>query len=39
MDNSPLLHWQVMAAEFDTKGNLWASPMSEGVIQILVGGR
>jgi len=39
MDNSPLPHWQVMAAEFDTKGNLWASPMSEGVIQIIIGGR
>jgi ligand-binding sensor domain-containing protein len=39
MDNSPLPHWQVVAAEFDIKGNLWASPMSEGVVQILIGGR
>ena len=39
MDNSPLPHWQVVAAEFDTKGNLWASPMSEGVVQIMIGGR
>jgi hypothetical protein len=29
----------VVAAEFETKGNLWASPMSEGVIQILMGSR
>jgi hypothetical protein len=36
MDNSPLPHWQVVAAEFDTKGNLCASPMSEGVVQILL---
>ncbi|HZS17831.1 MAG TPA: hypothetical protein VFA51_07855 [Candidatus Udaeobacter sp.] len=39
MDNSPLPHWQVIAAEFDTKGNLWASPISEGVVQILIGSR
>jgi ligand-binding sensor domain-containing protein len=39
MDNSPLPHWQVVAVEFDTKGNLWASPLSEGVVQILIGGR
>ncbi len=39
MDNSPLPHWQVVAAEFDAKGNLWASPLSEGVVQILIGNR
>ncbi len=39
MDNSPLPHWQVVAAEFDAKGNLWASPMSEAVVQIVIGGR
>jgi ligand-binding sensor domain-containing protein len=39
MENSPLPHWQLVAAEFDTKGNLWASPMSEGVVQILIGTR
>jgi ligand-binding sensor domain-containing protein len=38
-DNSPLPHWQVVAVEFDTRGNLWASPMSEGVVQIMIGGR
>lgn len=37
MDNSPLPHWQVVAVEFDAKGNLWASPLSEGVVQILIG--
>jgi ligand-binding sensor domain-containing protein len=39
MDNSPLPHWQVVAAEFDAKGNLWASPISEGVVQIMIGAR
>jgi ligand-binding sensor domain-containing protein len=39
MDNSPLTHWQVVAVEFDAKGNLWASPLSEGVVQILIGNR
>ena len=39
MDNSPLPHWQVVAAEFDLKGNLWASPISEGVVQIMIGAR
>jgi len=39
MDNSPLPHWQVVAVEFDAKGNLWASPLSAGVVQILIGGR
>lgn len=37
MDNSPLPHWQVVAVAFDVKGNLWASPLSEGVVQILIG--
>jgi hypothetical protein len=36
MDNSPLPHWQVVAVEFDSKGKLWASPLSEGVVQILL---
>ena len=35
--NSPLTHWQVTAVEFDGNGNLWASTMSEGVVQILIG--
>ena len=37
-NNSPLTHWQVVAVEFDGNGNLWASTMSEGVVQILIGG-
>jgi ligand-binding sensor domain-containing protein len=37
MNNSPLTHWQVEAVEFDANGNLWASCMSEGVVQILIG--
>jgi hypothetical protein len=36
-DNSPLTHWQVVAVEFDANGNLWASPISEGVVQIMIG--
>jgi hypothetical protein len=36
-DNSPLTHWQVVAVEFDANGNLWASPYSEGVVQIMIG--
>ena len=36
-DNSPLTHWQVVAVEFDANGNLWASPLSEGVVQIMIG--
>jgi ligand-binding sensor domain-containing protein len=36
-DNSPLPHWQVAAVEFDSKGNLWASPLSAGVVQIMIG--
>ena len=36
-DNSPLTHWQVVAVEFDANGNLWASPMSRGVVQIMIG--
>ena len=35
--NSPLTHWQVVAVEFDGNGNLWASAMSEGVVQIMIG--
>ena len=35
-DNSPLPHWQVVAVEFDANGNLWASPMSQGVVQIML---
>src|SRR4029079_8322676 len=36
-DNSPLAHWQVVAVEFDANGNLWASPLSTGVVQIMIG--
>jgi List-Bact-rpt repeat protein len=36
-DNSPLTHWQVVAVEFDANGNLWASPYSEGAVQIMLG--
>ena len=36
-ENSPLTHWQVVAVEFDANGNLWASPLSEGVVQIMIG--
>jgi hypothetical protein len=36
-NNSPLTHWQVVAVEFDANGNLWASPLSEGVVQIMIG--
>ena len=36
-ENSPLTHWQVVAVEFDGNGNLWASAMSEGVVQIMTG--
>ncbi|MDQ6655958.1 MAG: dockerin type I domain-containing protein, partial [Verrucomicrobiota bacterium] len=35
--NSPLTHWQVNAVEFDANGNLWASCLSEGVVQIMIG--
>jgi hypothetical protein len=35
--NSPLTHWQVEAVEFDSNGHLWASAISEGVVQILIG--
>jgi hypothetical protein len=35
--NSPLPHWQVVAVEFDINGNLWASPLSNGVVQIMIG--
>ena len=35
--NSPLTHWQVVAVEFDANGNLWASPLSTGVVQIMIG--
>ena len=36
-DNSPLTHWQVVAVEFDVNGNLWASPLSTGAVQIMIG--
>ncbi|HSK28766.1 MAG TPA: FG-GAP-like repeat-containing protein, partial [Candidatus Limnocylindria bacterium] len=36
-ENSPLTHRKVTAVEFDRNGNLWASPMSEGVVQIMIG--
>jgi ligand-binding sensor domain-containing protein len=36
-NNSPLTHWQVVAVEFDANGNLWASPLSEGLVQIMTG--
>jgi hypothetical protein len=35
--NSPLTHFQVEAVEFDADGDLWASPMSEGVVEVLLG--
>ena len=35
--NSPLIHWQIEAVEFDANGNLWASDGSEGVVQIMIG--
>ena len=35
-NNSPLTHWQVVAVEFDANGNLWASPLSEGMVQIII---
>jgi ligand-binding sensor domain-containing protein len=35
--NSPLTHWQVEAVQFDNNGHLWASPISEGLVQILIG--
>lgn len=35
--NSPLTHWQVSAPHFDFQGHLWASAMSEGVVQLLIG--
>jgi len=37
MENSPLTHWQASAPCFDADGHLWVSPMSEGVVQILIG--
>ena len=36
-ENSALPHWQVVAVEFDANGNLWASPLSTGVVQIMIG--
>jgi ligand-binding sensor domain-containing protein len=36
-NNSPLIHWQISAVEFDANGNLWASDGSEGVVQIMIG--
>ncbi len=35
--NSPLTHWQVSSPVFDADGHLWASAMSQGVVQILMG--
>jgi ligand-binding sensor domain-containing protein len=35
--NSPLTHWQDSAPHFDAQGHLWASAMSEGVVQLLMG--
>jgi hypothetical protein len=35
--NSPLTHFQCEAVQFDSDGDLWASPMSEGVVEILLG--
>jgi ligand-binding sensor domain-containing protein len=35
-NNSPLTRWQVVAVEFDANGNLWASPLSEGMVQIII---
>lgn len=35
--NSPLTHWQVSTPHFDAEGHLWASAMSEGVVQIKIG--
>jgi len=35
--NSPLIHWQIEAVEFDANGNLWATDGSEGVVQIMIG--
>lgn len=34
--NSPLTHWQVEAVEFDREGHLWASAISQGVVEILL---
>ena len=36
-NNSPLIHWQIEAVEFDGNGNLWASDGSEGAVQIMIG--
>ncbi len=36
-DNSPLTFWQVVAVDFDANGNLWASPLGQGVVQIMIG--
>jgi sugar lactone lactonase YvrE len=36
-NNSALPHWQVVAVEFDGNGNLWASTLSTGVVQIMIG--
>ena len=35
--NSPLTHWQVVSVDFDGNGNLWASTLSTGVVQIMIG--
>lgn len=36
-DNSPLTFWQVVAVDFDGNGNLWTSPLGQGVVQIMIG--
>lgn len=36
-ENSELPHWQVVDVEFDADGDLWASPMSKGVVEITLG--
>jgi ligand-binding sensor domain-containing protein len=35
--NSPLTHFQVEAVQFDADGDLWASALSEGVVEIKLG--
>lgn len=35
--NSPLTHFQCEAVHFDSDGDLWVSPMSEGVVEIRLG--
>ncbi len=35
--NSPLTHFQVESVQFDADGDLWASAMSEGVVEVVLG--